>query len=507
MADFLAHLAPYVSVSLLFGGAIAAVRSQDKVAPLLAERATLGALIAALIGAGGVAFGSGAASPLALLRLDPLAAMMLTLIAGVGLAVVRYSKNYLGGDPRRAEFLSGLCITLGAVATMVTAGNLIILAIAWVTMSLSLHRMLLFYGERKAAQVAARKKFILARIGDACLIGAVGVLIGVYETTSVDAVLAAARNGVGAEGVGVATILLAIAAMLKSAQFPSHGWLTEVMETPTPVSALLHAGVVNAGGFLLIRFADVMVLNMPMLGVVAIIGGFTALFGGFAMLTQTSVKVSLAYSTVAQMGFMILQCGLGAFSAAALHLVAHSLYKAHAFLASGRAVTAVAARETKSERAPAKAIAGIAIALGIYALCTVVFGSALVKTPAIIGLGAIFVAGLSIYISDLVGDRDTLVRGGLVALGASGAYFALQAAMLAILAPVVPVEVALGTAGTVIFIAAVVSFVLAAFAQAAGGDQGLFQKSLYVHLSRGLYANAVFNRLIGALSTGSNVRS
>ena len=135
-----------------------------------------------------------------------------------------------------------------------------------------------------------------------------------------------------------AAALLAIAALLKSAQFPTHGWLTEVMETPTPVSALLHAGVVNAGGFLLIRFADVMLQAPVVLAVLVMVGGFTALFGSLVMLTQSAVKTSLAWSTVAQMGFMILQCGLALFPIALLHIVAHSLYKAHAFLASGSAI-------------------------------------------------------------------------------------------------------------------------------------------------------------------------
>ena len=140
-----------------------------------------------------------------------------------------------------------------------------------------------------------------------------------------------------------AACLLALAALLKSAQFPTHGWLTEVMETPTPVSALLHAGVINAGGFLLIRFADVMVLHPSVMAVLVMIGGFTALFGGLVMLTQPAVKTSLAWSTVAQMGFMVLECGLGLFPLALLHIVAHSLYKAHSFLASGAAVETIAA--------------------------------------------------------------------------------------------------------------------------------------------------------------------
>jgi hypothetical protein len=162
------------------------------------------------------------------------------------------------------------------------------------------------------------------------------ILMASYGTGDIASILNASIRWAGARR-DLGRRLLALAAMLKSAQFPTHGWLTEVMETPTPVSALLHAGVINAGGFLLIRFADVMLLAPGVLAVLVMIGGFTALFGGLVMLTQSAVKTSLAWSTVAQMGFMILQCGLALFPLALLHIVAHSLYKAHAFLASGQA--------------------------------------------------------------------------------------------------------------------------------------------------------------------------
>ena len=127
-------------------------------------------------------------------------------------------------------------------------------------------------------------------------------------TTDIAAINTTARTATFLARAGSAG-LLALAALLKSAQFPTHGWLTEVMEAPTPVSALLHAGVINAGGFLLIRFADVMLLAPGVLAVLAMVGGFTALFGALVMLTQPAVKTSLAWSTVAQMGFMILQWG------------------------------------------------------------------------------------------------------------------------------------------------------------------------------------------------------
>jgi NAD(P)H-quinone oxidoreductase subunit 5 len=199
-----------------------------------------------------------------------------------------------------------------------------------------------------AARRAARKKFIVARLGDAALLAAAVLLVAAYGTADIGAILRAARAGAGGNLACCAAGLLALAAFLKSAQFPTHGWLTEVMETPTPVSALLHAGVINAGGFLLIRFADVMLLAPGVLAVLLIVGGFTALFGGLVMLTQPAVKTSLAWSTVAQMGFMIFECGLGLFALALLHIVAHSLYKAHAFLASAGQVRSRAQAPARS---------------------------------------------------------------------------------------------------------------------------------------------------------------
>jgi len=140
------------------------------------------------------------------------------------------------------------------VLALVTAGNLLQLVVAWIATSLFLHQLLLFYPDRVAARRAARKKFVTARLGDLALLGAAGLLLAAYGTGDIGAILSAARAGQGGSLAGGAAVLLAVAAIFKSAQFPTHGWLTEVMETPTPVSALLHAGVINAGGFLFVAY-------------------------------------------------------------------------------------------------------------------------------------------------------------------------------------------------------------------------------------------------------------
>jgi NAD(P)H-quinone oxidoreductase subunit 5 len=184
------------------------------------------------------------------------------------------------------------------------------------------------------------------------------MLLIYYEFNTLDfAELFAAAGSLASvtPAMHAAGFLLVAGAATKSAQLPFHTWLPQTMETPTPVSALMHAGIVNAGGYLIIRTSQIEALTPWSLTTLAIIGGTTACFASIVMLTQTSVKKSLAYSTIAQMGFMLLQCGLGAYSAAMLHILAHSLYKAHAFLSSG---SVVARSPTNSGPAPTQSPVG-----------------------------------------------------------------------------------------------------------------------------------------------------
>ncbi|MEL6685235.1 MAG: proton-conducting transporter membrane subunit, partial [Pseudomonadota bacterium] len=342
-------LAPLILLAAAFAPRLMEGVSAQKGA-LMAEQATLGAIVVALLSAISLAVnGSGDSFLIGLFgiglsaRLDIVSVVMLLLVTFIGWVVVRYARTYLDGEDRQDVFTFWLLTTLSAVLLLIQSGNVVQFVGAWIATSMCLHKLLLFYPERVAAQRAAHKKFVIARVGDAAVIGAAILLALAYGTTQISTILAQAGEGFGGGLAVAAAALIALAAVLKSAQFPTHGWLTEVMEAPTPVSALLHAGVVNAGGFALIRFADVMLLSPLVLALLVIIGGFTALFGGLVMLTQPTVKASLAWSTIAQMGFMILQCGLALFPLALLHIVAHSLYKAHAFLSAGNAVQNVAA--------------------------------------------------------------------------------------------------------------------------------------------------------------------
>jgi NAD(P)H-quinone oxidoreductase subunit 5 len=398
-------------------------------------------------------------------------------------------------------------MTLASVLLLVTAGNLLQLVVAWIATSLFLQRLLLFYPDRLAAQRAARKKFVTARLGDVALLGAATLLAAAYGSADVGAILKAARAGEGGSLAVAAASLLALAAILKSAQFPAHGWLTEVMETPTPVSALLHAGVVNAGGFVLIRFADVMLLAPGVLAVLVMIGGFTALFASLVMLTQPAVKTSLAWSTVAQMGFMIFECGLALFGLALLHIVAHSLYKAHSFLACGGAVERVAAARRPGPVAiPDAAAVGRAFvsALVIYVLVGLGLGLTH-KSPQAIALGAILIFGVAYMLAQGFAEaapRGLTMRTAIYAVATSASYFALQLAATSLTASVLPAPPCPGPLQWALIVLAVLSFGLVAIVQAMFPLWAYHPAAagLRVHLSNGFYANAVFDRLIGGWS-------
>ncbi len=473
----------------------------------------LGAAVAAAVvlasqGAGSARmFGADGFGPAT--RLDAVSATMLVLVAFVGWVVVRYSASYLDGEAREGAFLGWLAATLGSVLLLVQSGDLVQLVVAWIATSLCLHRLLLFYRDRVPAIRAARKKLVVARIGDAALIGAAVLLAVGYGTTDIASILAAARAGTAPAEAAWAAGLIALAALLKSAQFPTHGWLTEVMETPTPVSALLHAGVINAGGFLLIRFADVMLLSPGVLAVLVMVGGTTALIGGLAMLSQSGVKNSLAWSTIAQMGFMIMQCGLALFPLALLHIVAHSLYKAHAFLNYGTAVDYVAAiRRPGPIAIPSggAVVRAFALALLIYAAIAYAFALGFeAKSPQAISLGAILIFGVACLLAQGLADAAprVLTRRTLTyAVATSVSYFALQTGAEWLAGGTLPATPAPGPLEWALLALAVFCFGLVAVAQALFPlwSNHPAAAGLRVHLSNGLYANAVFDRLLGGWS-------
>jgi len=483
--------------------------------PQMAEGAALlavaagvaGVLQRLIVGETGLTLGQGAG--LLAVRLDVISATMTMLVAFVGWVVVRFARSYLDGEAREGAFHALMLTVLGAVLLLVQAGSLVVLVAAFACVGVALRQLLLFYPDRAEARRAAAKFTLVWGAGDAALVVAATLLWAAYGTADVTALAQAAQGGLPPTAQA-AVIALVLAAALKTAAFPLHGWLTEVMEAPTPVSALLHAGVINAGGLLLIRFADLVQASSGAMAALVILGGLTALFGAVVMLTQSAVKTALAWSTISQMGFMLLQCGMGLWALALLHIVAHSLYKAHAFLGSGNAVRAVA-RVHRPGPVAAPGLGAVArsfaLALALYAAVATGFSlGAGPKSAQALALGAILIFGVAYLVAQGLADaapRALTRRTAVAALGATVAYFGFHGMAAFLWGPHLPAPPVPGALEWALIVLGLLSFGLVAVAQA------LFPlwahhpatAGLRVHLANGLYLNAVLDRLIGGLRT------
>ena len=432
--------------------------------------------------------------------------IMLALVSLVGVIVTTYARTYMAGDGGEGHFHKWLLLTLAAILTLIVSSNLLMFALAWMATSLNLHRLLLFYPDRRAAQMAAHKKFVFSRIGDASLFIAVLLIGASVHTLDFETLFAAmaAMDGPLPVALQTAAWLIALAAVLKCAQFPFHGWLIQVMEAPTPVSALLHAGIVNAGAFLVIRMSPVMSVSGAALDALAVVGLVTLAVASLVMLTQTSIKVSLAWSTSAQMGFMLLEAGLGLYSLALLHLVAHSLYKAHAFLASGSSVDGF--------RAPALQFKGGAPetwhwlvafqgAILMALLAGFAFGVNPVEQPALIVTGAIVaIATAQLLLQALVLEDNARLLIRATGLGAfvCFAYFGLHALFEhALIGSVRPVPADEGAFGLWLSLAIVTVFVgLILVQHLFTRIRAPLRQAIQVHLYNGLYVDVLVTRLI-----------
>jgi NAD(P)H-quinone oxidoreductase subunit 5 len=432
--------------------------------------------------------------------------IMLTLVSFVGALVSTYARNYMAGDPAEGHFHKWLLLTLASILTLIVSGNLLMFVLAWMATSLSLHRLLLFYPERPAAVMAAHKKFVFSRIGDVSLLIAVlliGASLHTLDFVGVYAAMAALEGPLPAALQGAAWLIV-LSAALKCAQFPFHGWLLQVMEAPTPVSALLHAGIVNAGAFLVIRMAPIMSLSGPALDALAVVGLVTLTVASLVMLTQTSIKVSLAWSTSAQMGFMLLEAGLGLYSLALLHLVAHSLYKAHAFLASGSSVDGFRAATPKFRDGGPQPWHWLVAFQGAFLMAIVagfVFGVDPVHEPALIVTGAIIaiaVAQLLLQALELEDNAALLLRASAIGALVCFGYFGLHAAFEYAIADSLGTAAPSGSLFDLILSIAVVAVFIGLLLL-----QHLFMRiapplrqAIQVHLYNGLYVDVLVTRLI-----------
>lgn len=278
------------------------------------------------------------------LYLDPLSSVMAIAVAGISFVVHVYSVRYMAEEPGYARFYALLDLMTASILLMVAAGDLITLLIAWHLIGVLLYFLLGHDLKRPAAQRYAFWSFFTYRIGDLPLILAALLLYKAYGTlvfpTLFDRIAATpdAQTILGLPLTMTVGLLVALSAFARSAQFPLHTWLPYTMEGPTPVSALMHAGIVNAGGFIVNRFSPVFMHAGAILHLIFAVGLITAMLGSVLMLIQNDIKKSLGYSTMGQMGFMFVECGVGAFSLAIYHLIAHGLFKGTLFLSAGNVI-------------------------------------------------------------------------------------------------------------------------------------------------------------------------
>ena len=276
--------------------------------------------------------------------LDPLSLVMLLVVTGVGFLIHIYSVGYMAHEEGYARYFSFLNLFLFFMTVLVLAGNVLLLFVGWEGVGLASYLLIGFYFKRASAAAAGKKAFIVNRIGDfGFLIGIFLILanFGTLNFTQIAQVLTlkAAWHG----GVLTAICLcLLVGAAGKSAQLPLYVWLPDAMEGPTPVSALIHAATMVTAGVYMIARTHFLFDRAPIaLATVAIVGAATAIFAATIALAQTDIKRVLAYSTISQLGYMFLACGVAAYSAAIFHLVTHAFFKALLVLAAGSVIHAM----------------------------------------------------------------------------------------------------------------------------------------------------------------------
>lgn len=395
------------------------------------------ALLATVVAAGPIDAGP--------LVLDRLTAVLVVLITGVSGLTAIFSTRYLQDDPRLGRFLALLGLTTAGTVVFATAASLLVLVAGWLVAGAGFCLLLAHRRDVSGSREALRRTAVAFAAGDLALVGAAAIaLVAVgnldLRRTSEEAETLAAA--------GVATpvaLLVVLAALARCAQLPLHRWLPATVAAPTPVSALLHAGLINAGGILLVRLGPVTGAVEVAAYVLFAAGAATALYGGAVMLARPDVKGALAHSTMAQMGFMLVQVALGAAAAAVVHLVGHAMYKAALFLGSGSAIAA-RRRKLAAPATPATSPAvraACALGLPAAALLAAVWATggvdAIGGSPALVLLAFAWAASAHAVDAWLRSGAPAAVAAAVVATAATaGAYVGLLAAAKAFLAPDLP---------------------------------------------------------------------
>ena len=360
--------------------AMGAAASAFVVAVVLAVRVAVGGPVAAVVEteSGRAVFG---------FAVDRLAGVVLVLVTGISLTVQGFAVRYLRGDRRAGWFFAGSAALTAATAAVATAATLTGLVAAWVLVSVSVCVLLAYRTDLPEARSGVRRAARAFVVGDLALVAAAALVVATVGDLDLRSLSATGvLDGERLEPVAwlvvpvapVVAVLVVVAALARSAQLPLPRWLPATLAALMPVLALLYAGVVNAGGLLLIRLSPLLDRAPAATHLALVAGAATAVVGSATMLVRPDVKGALAQSTVAQMGFMVVQCAVGAFGAAAFHLVAHAMYKAALFLGSGSAIshhrrpTAVLSTGSRPPAALRYALAGVLPTAAITIVAVVV---------------------------------------------------------------------------------------------------------------------------------------
>jgi NADH-quinone oxidoreductase subunit L len=280
--------------------------------------------------------------------LDPLSAVMILVVTGVGFLIHIYSIGYMHDDPGYGRYFTYLNLFVFSMLILVLANNYLLMFVGWEGVGLCSYLLIGFWFEKKSASDAGKKAFIVNRIGDFGFL--LGLFIIFWQVGSLDFTDVFERAPhlfvAGGTLITAATILLFVGAIGKSAQIPLYVWLPDAMEGPTPVSALIHAATMVTAGVYMVARSNVLYMMAPTsLAIVAIVGIATAFFAGTIALAQNDIKRVLAYSTVSQLGYMFVACGVAAFAAGIFHLMTHAFFKALLFLGSGSVIHAMAGQQ------------------------------------------------------------------------------------------------------------------------------------------------------------------
>ncbi len=276
--------------------------------------------------------------------LDPLSSVMILVVSGVGFFIHLYSIGYMAEDKGYARYFSFLNLFTFFMLTLVLSNNFLLLYLGWEGVGLCSYLLIGFWYEKKSAADAGKKAFIVNRIGDFGFALGVMLIFWTFGSLNFTNVFENAPHVLALGGglVTAITLLLFMGATGKSAQIPLYVWLPDAMEGPTPVSALIHAAtMVTAGVYMVARCHALFLLAPISMGVVAVIGAATAIYAASIGLVQNDIKRVLAYSTISQLGYMFLACGVGAFAAGIFHLMTHAFFKALLFLSAGSVIHAL----------------------------------------------------------------------------------------------------------------------------------------------------------------------